>query len=87
MNAALIAVIAKYLGRQLATRVAVDASGIDKEISGHIFRKTMLQASHKSIVTKRHKKHKEETEEKLNYKTLKTVFVFFGLLLAIDRNR
>jgi hypothetical protein len=32
MNAALVAVIAKDTGRQLATRIAVDAGGIYKEI-------------------------------------------------------
>jgi hypothetical protein len=36
MNAALVAVIAKNLGRQLATRIAIDAGGIYKEIPKHI---------------------------------------------------
>ena len=38
MDAALVAMIAKDARRQLATRLAVDTSGIDKEISGHILR-------------------------------------------------
>jgi len=38
MNAALVAVIAKNIGRQLAARLAVDAGGIYKEIPRHILR-------------------------------------------------
>jgi hypothetical protein len=38
INAALIAVIAKDRRRELATRVAVDAGGIDEKISRHVLR-------------------------------------------------
>jgi len=38
MHTALIAMIAKDIGRQLATRIAIDAGGIYKEIPGHILR-------------------------------------------------
>ena len=56
MNAALVAVIAKDSGRQLATRVAVDAGGIYKEIPGHVLGQTLLQACHKLSGTISHAK-------------------------------
>jgi hypothetical protein len=49
MNAALVAMIAKDLGRQLAAGVAIDAGGINEEIPRHIFRYTLLQACHDEI--------------------------------------
>jgi len=38
IDTALVAVIAKDTGRELATRIAIDASGIDEEVARNIFR-------------------------------------------------
>jgi hypothetical protein len=46
VHAALVAVIAKDAGRQLTTRVTVNAGGIDVEVSGNIFRQAALNTSH-----------------------------------------
>jgi hypothetical protein len=49
IDAALVAVVAKDLRCELATRITVDAGGIDKEISGDVFRKALLDVCHDRI--------------------------------------
>ena len=46
MNAALVAVIAKYGRGELAARITVDARVVDKEVAGNIFGKAALNTSH-----------------------------------------
>jgi hypothetical protein len=46
IDAALLAVIAENGRSELATRVAIDATGIDKKISRHIFRQALLNTGH-----------------------------------------
>src|SRR5918992_129078 len=46
MHATLLAVVAKYCRRQLATRVAVDTGCVNEEISGNVFRQSLLNVSH-----------------------------------------
>ena len=50
MDAALLAVIAVDIGRQLATCIAVDTGGIDKKISRDILGQAMLQVGHMRVM-------------------------------------
>ena len=46
MNAALLAVIAKYRRGELTTGIAVDARVVDKEVAGNVFGKAALKTGH-----------------------------------------
>ena len=46
IDAALLAMIVENRGGQLTARVTVDAAGVDKEISRHVFRQTPLDVRH-----------------------------------------
>ena len=49
VNARLITMIMKRIGRDLPARIAVDACGIDKEISGHVLWQPFVAVRHTFI--------------------------------------
>src|ERR1051325_179295 len=70
INAALVTVIAKDPGRQLATRIAIDAGGIYKETPGNFPGKTLFRAGKKK--KKKNTSHKK-AQKSQKMKSLRAV--------------